>query len=419
MSPHKAAGVVQFLKSHGPIPECCNEDGIAALLPHEVELQGADGLIAAFSKQCDAQEASGPLDFPDAQKWSDAIAKVAGQRLPAEKDDPASLWVLENYPEMASAFTQMKCSRELQLSIAKSLQTWMSEDMSKGGFLAAGFGKQVAALDQSLSNATRLSAIANATMVQLHRVQGAHLDVAAQIIPLCTNFGDMLSDAQSLRGALGKAVGAKAKRYLRDPMANAQSKFDKNFRAWSGVQSKTSRCLTTLKVELTTKDIQEVAPAYTALEKPIGEVDACASVFAGVKSIVAEATFIVTSARFYVAVMNSLINIVVKPAQPYPFELLKQDLKKHMCSLGAQGYWAGEPPASAGEEALVDTTEGTSKGTTWISKERYWSDHLVCEVNVINSFMFPAPLSCPRQASQDKSSGVSSRPAVLGQIQGA
>ena len=122
------------------------------------------------------------------------------------------------------------------------------------------------------------------------------------------------------------------------------------------MQVRSQRSLTKLRDELLERPIEAATPALNTLKDRIDEADASVSILPGVKELLDESKELVAGAKFYTAVANCLVNLIVKPARRWPADQLKTDLKACIVGCATAGYWV-EPE----DEASI-RVEGSTDG---------------------------------------------------------
>ncbi len=368
------------MTAHGPLEECRNEDNTSLFPP--LDLVSETGLVQSIVQHIGR---SGAQDLGDRVKnFSDRLQSVKGAVCPSDEKDSTGKWVLEHYPDLACGFTGVKLIRKLQQRLGKLVVTSLSDDMKSHDFMPDGFGTQATEVAQVLVEASQFNSSINETLLHLHGMSGvAEKEIAALIIPHVQKFQELLSDAQTVHAAINKAGGQKAKTFLSKPSDECQGTFCPNFRKWSGIQARAERDVGQIAKEVLQRDIRAVGPSADRLLTAIQQIEAADS-FLPVKVHADEARKIEVGARFYIAVANSLINLVVKPARKYPPDALKRDAKKNIIGLSKKGWWHMPEPTE--EEvamvAIVDQAKQVDVVAEAEKSQNYFSsDATICRIS--------------------------------------
>ena len=144
MAPHKRAGLLQFLETSGPVPDCVKGVGIPVWIPDVAECDGWASALAFVQ---------GIID-PTNHEWADKAADIAKLRTAAMPigslkvpETATSLWVVEQRPQFATIFGMLISIRSVQIGVNAVWLSLSSEEMEAHTFLISGFGRQLLDLD--------------------------------------------------------------------------------------------------------------------------------------------------------------------------------------------------------------------------------------------------------------------------------
>ena len=111
-----------------------------------------------------------------------------------------------------------------------------------------------------------------------------------------------------------------------------------------------------------------MGPACNKLAAAATKVAASES-FLPVKAHVIGAKRVEQGGRFYIAVSNSLINLIVKPARKYPADALRRDSKKNLLGLFNKGWWQVPGPNSQDIVVEGDKVESAVPVENYLCKD--------------------------------------------------
>ena len=98
--------------------------------------------------------------------------------------------------------------------------------------------------------------------------------------------------------------------------------------------------------------------------------------FLPVGKLLAQARHVEASGRFWIAVANSLVNLVVKPAKKYPGDLLKDDLKHNILGLCKMGFWTAPKPVAVADGGASHNAAEVPLIQNWFCEDLSSTDNL-------------------------------------------
>ena len=362
---------------------CVKDDKTAILFPEGVAITGENSLVLALNSQAASGEAGGGVEDHIVPKILKSLAAVAGATLPADRqgEDTSLAWVLENYPAMATVFSLCQLTRALQRSGARLCKTFLGDENKAADYLVQGLGDEFTAFSNKVDEAARYGSSANEAILSLHGPSSSPPSAADAttveqlLFPNVTHFNQIVGDCRTLRQAIKQSAVQKAKIFLEAPRDACSATFHKDFRGFSGVQDRTQRDITTIAMEMGQKPIVKVGPSCKVLLEAITTVEASAS-FLPVGKLLAQARHVEASGRFWIAVANSLVNLVVKPAKKYPGDLLKDDLKHNILGLCKMGFWTAPKPVAVADGGASHNAAEVPLIQNWFCEDLSSTDNL-------------------------------------------